>query len=473
MTVSQPSTSLNAQPAASAEPRYVWYGDDFTGATDTLATVARAGLRTVLFLGVPTPAQLAAAGPLHAIGIAGAARSMDAAQMAQELAPVARFMAQSGARVLHYKCCSTFDSAPHVGSLGQALRVLSHERYHPMRAIVGGQPNLGRYCVFGNLFARAGHDAAVYRLDRHPTMSVHPVTPMGEADLRLYLQRQGLADIRLLSFNMHAEPLHPEERAKQDAAWDQWLETEYKNANEQPDAVLMDVSAESQLAAIGRLLWRQAARAPVLALGPSSVAQSLIAGWRSTGEWRSNAETTFQTLAPAKGPVFTFVGSLSPVSAQQLAASRCYEHYEVDIEQLLSKPGYGDQCVQTWVGALLQGRSVMPHTSPPRCALTADLTAGVARASAQLLAAVVREMALRGQTLRRVGIVGGDTSSHATQALGLWGLVYHSSLAPGVTMSVARSDDSQIDGLELMLKGGQMGDEGLLDRLVTGGMLSA
>ena len=40
-------------------------------------------------------------------------------------------------------------------------------------------------------------------------------------------------------------------------------------------------------------------------------------------------------------------------------------------------------------------------------------------------------------------------------------------------MSVARSDDSQIDGLELMLKGGQMGDEGLLDRLVTGGMLSA
>ena len=70
--------------------------------------------------------------------------------------------------------------------------------------------------------------------------------------------------------------------------------------------------------------------------------------------------------------------------------------------------------------------------------------------------------------LRRLGIAGGDTSSLATQALGLWGLAFHSTLAPGVTLSVARSDDARIDGLELMLKGGQMGDAQLFDRLVTG-----
>ena len=53
-----------------------------------------------------------------------------------------------------------------------------------LAAIVGGQPDLERYCLFGNLFAAAGSGAEVHRIDRHPTMSRHPVTPMGEAEHR-------------------------------------------------------------------------------------------------------------------------------------------------------------------------------------------------------------------------------------------------------------------------------------------------
>ena len=56
--------------------RIGWYGDDFTGATDTLATLAERGLKALLFLRIPSAAQLSAAGPLDALGIAGAARSM-------------------------------------------------------------------------------------------------------------------------------------------------------------------------------------------------------------------------------------------------------------------------------------------------------------------------------------------------------------------------------------------------------------
>ncbi|MBV5333578.1 four-carbon acid sugar kinase family protein, partial [bacterium] len=48
-----------------------------------------------------------------------------------------------------------------------------------------GAPFLRRYVAFGNLFARAGD--ITYRLDRHPTMSNHPITPMTEGDLRLHL----------------------------------------------------------------------------------------------------------------------------------------------------------------------------------------------------------------------------------------------------------------------------------------------
>src|ERR1700712_440599 len=99
-------------PAPAASMRYGWYGDDFTGATDTLAVVAGAGLRAMLFLGVPGPAELAAAGELDAIGIAGTARSMSPDAMTAELEPVGQFFAARAVAVLHYKCCSTFDSSP-------------------------------------------------------------------------------------------------------------------------------------------------------------------------------------------------------------------------------------------------------------------------------------------------------------------------------------------------------------------------
>ena len=43
-----------AQGAADATaPKLAYYGDDFTGASDTLATLAQAGLRAILFCGVP------------------------------------------------------------------------------------------------------------------------------------------------------------------------------------------------------------------------------------------------------------------------------------------------------------------------------------------------------------------------------------------------------------------------------------
>ena len=54
-------------------PGYVYVADDFTGASDTLATLARAGLRARLFLDVPTVEEVAG---LDAFGIATEARAL-------------------------------------------------------------------------------------------------------------------------------------------------------------------------------------------------------------------------------------------------------------------------------------------------------------------------------------------------------------------------------------------------------------
>ena len=70
--------------------------------------------------------------------------------------------------------------------------------------------------------------------------------------------------------------------------------------------------------------------------------------------------------------------------------------------------------------------------------------------------------------LQRVGVAGGDTSSYALGVLDAWGLAYGGTLAPGVPLCRIRSDAPHMDGLEIMLKGGQMGASDLFDTLVHG-----
>ena len=67
-----------------------------------------------------------------------------------------------------------------------------------------------------------------------------------------------------------------------------------------------------------------------------------------------------------------------------------------------------------------------------------------------------------------MGVAGGDTSSWALRTLGPWALQWVGSLGPGVPLLRARADEARIDGLELVLKGGQMGPPDLFRHLITG-----
>lgn len=442
-------------PVRAAAPRVTWYGDDFTGATDTLAHVALAGWRSLLFLGVPTPGQLERAGPLDALGIAGAARGMAPDEMTAELRAAGRFLAATGTRILHYKCCSTFDSAPHVGSIGAAVAELRRHMLNPLVPIVGGQPGIGRYCSFANLFARAGAAPDVHRIDRHPVMRAHPVTPMHEADLRRHLALQGLDGIESLPHTVYPPLRGPADLR----AADGWID-DIVNTVDGP--LLLDLVDDEQLPLIGRLLWRAAAGLPLLAVGPSSVQQALT---HAAGLAPASAPPT---LAPAEGPVLVVAGSLSPVTARQIGACQRYARHPLSVERLLGDPAYARARIEAAAGALAQGHNVLLHTDAPDQPLSPARTAATARATGQLAAGIVRASAAAGRRLTRLGIAGGDTSSHAALALGLWGLGFHGTLAPGVTVSVARSDDPLTDGLELMLKGGQMGGTTLFDDLVLG-----
>lgn len=432
-------------------PRIGWYGDDFTGATDTLAVLAQAGLRALLFMDVPSAGQLAAAGPLDAVGLAGAARAMVPEALRAELSAVGAFFERLAPPVLHYKVCSTFDSSAQVGSIGCAVQTLRAFVPNPWIPIVGGQPSLGRYCAFSNLFAAACTGGVVHRIDRHPTMRQHPVTPMGEADLRRHLAAQGLTELAALHY-----PAYAQGEAALDAAV----------ASALAGPMLLDVAAPEHLAPVGRLLWQQAQRARLLAVGSSAVAQALVAHWQASGCLAVGVHTALPTATAAPGPVFALAGSLSPLTARQVAAAHSYQRITVPGHVMLEE-GLAQAPLNDVARLLDAGQHVLVCTAPlPGEAADIACTASIAQASARFVSRVLARQAGAGRPLRRVGIAGGDTSSHAVKALSLWGLSCAGTLCPGVTLSRAHSHDPAFDGLELMLKGGQMGAEDLFEQLL-------
>jgi uncharacterized protein YgbK (DUF1537 family) len=74
--------------------------------------------------------------------------------------------------------------------------------------------------------------------------------------------------------------------------------------------------------------------------------------------------------------------------------------------------------------------------------------------------------------VRRGLISGGDTSGHAVRALGIDALVALAPLGPGSALSRAFAADPRMDGIEIALKGGQMGSLDFFGMVRAGGALN-
>lgn len=415
-------------------PRYGWFGDDFTGATDTLATISGRGHRAFLFLDVPDPGRLRSVGPLDAVGIASASRSMTPHASRGAVVPAGRFFRDLGVRLVHYKCCSTFDSAPVVGNLATAIEALRPFVTQSAVMILGGQPSLGRYCAFSNLFAAAGD--AVHRLDRHPTMSRHPATPMGEADLRRHFRDLGLDGVEGVHW-----PLIEDREALR----------EMLTAPRRADAFLFDALTADHVAAVGRELRSLSEESSLLAVGASSVAEACFEDRGIAPEAIASEAEPLQVLAIA--------GSLSPTTRAQILAAKRYTRIAVEPSQLAASDSYREHVRERAVDALRQGRNVLVSMAP----LDGDPPSSADGSLATRGATLISEVLDR-HPVRRLIAAGGDTSSHVVQAIGVWGLASAGRAARGVGVCRARSDDPARDGMLLLLKGGQMGDDALFDR---------
>jgi uncharacterized protein YgbK (DUF1537 family) len=436
-----------------------FYGDDFTGSTDAMEALALAGLRTVLFFSPPAPELLEDRFPdLRCMGVAGTSRAMSPAEMDRELEPVLRELWRVGAPLFHYKVCSTFDSSPEIGSIGHVVDIArGHFTGSDPISVLAGAPPLRRYTVFGHHFAAAGDQ--IYRLDRHPTMAAHPVTPMDEADLRVHLARQTGASIALMSvIDLEGDPAQVEARYGE-------------RTGDRPALVLYDVLNDDHLEAAGRLIWQQGQRARHFVVGSSGVAYALTAHWRACG--MIGVERAALARVEPVRPLLVVSGSASPITAEQIAwaAQHGFDCLRAPVEELV-QPRTAEDARRDTVTRALQslsaGTSVVIYAASgpadPSIRATRQLmvtasgvnSGNTARVLGAALGRIARELiALSG--IGRVVIAGGDTSSYATQELGLYGLEMLGELAGGAPLCRAHSDDRRFDGLEIALKGGQMG----------------
>jgi 3-oxoisoapionate kinase len=444
-----------------------FYGDDFTGSTDALEFLSRAGAKTVLFIEPPTPEQLSRYEGLDAIGVAGMTRAMRPTEMEAELRPAFKALKQLGAKHVHYKVCSTFDSSPNVGSIGKAIDVGADIFKAPFIPLLVAAPALGRYCAFGNLFARMGigSKGEIFRLDRHPSMSKHPVTPADESDLRLHLAKQTSKKIELIDI-LQVQQDNLKSRV------DEFI-------NDKAEIVLFDGLYQEQLMKIGQVIDEYATSdKPLFSVGSSGVEMALGAHWRQQGKLQPKDE--WQSAGKAEA-ILVVSGSCSPVTSKQItwAIGNGFAEVALDTVAIAQDEDYDLNCYsKKTIQSLKEGQSVIVHTSlgndDARVRASNDIVRSIKSTSeifGTALGRIVREVVPQ-TNIRRIVIAGGDTSSFAARAMGIEAVEMIAPLSPGAPLCKAYAPNSPVDGLEVNFKGGQVGAEDYFGVVLNGKYIS-
>lgn len=461
-------------PSGATRPLLAYYGDDFTGSADVMEVLQWFGLRTILFLDPPSLEQLQKFEDLQAFGVAGCSRTMSPEEMQHELKTVFEQLRDVGAGIVHYKTCSTFDSSPEIGSIGKAIELGREVFQSGVVPLVVGAPNLGRYQVFGNLFARSGLDSEPFRLDRHPTMRQHPVTPMFEADLRQHLTRQTSLRVELVDVLRLNEP-HAGHTLQHGSPTD-------------CEVLLFDVLTPEHLYEVGEAVLALCQdQTTTFVAGSSGIEYALTAAWSESPSVKAvRKQTVTPPTFPAVEQLVAVTGSCSPVNARQVewAEGHGFETIAVDPSRLIQPATMRseiDRCVEQALRKLRTGCSVILHSSlgptDPRVAATIHTfrSQGLSELEVRLqsgrrlgpqLGQILNGI-LSQHPLTRVGVAGGDTSGYIARELQLTALEAIAPVAPGSPLCRAHAA-SKFDGIEFFFKGGQVGKDNVWGTMLAG-----
>jgi uncharacterized protein YgbK (DUF1537 family) len=183
--------------------------DDDTGASDLAGMLAGEGIRTLLVLDIPTPAQFEEwTRGYEAVVMAEGTRNLSPVAAYERTRAAIRLLQARRPRLFQLKYCSTFDSTPE-GNIGPSIDAALDELGEDFTIALPALPVNGRTTYHGYHFVH-------HQLLSDSSMREHPLTPMTMPNLVELLGRQtkrrvGLAPYRVVQAGAAALKKHLEE----------------------------------------------------------------------------------------------------------------------------------------------------------------------------------------------------------------------------------------------------------------------
>lgn len=396
--------------------------DDFTGASDLANTLAKKGMRTTLFVGVPEGGFL----PCEAGIIALKSRSNPVAEAVdQSLAGLAALQG-AGAQQVIFKYCSTFDSTKE-GNIGPVADALVDALGAPVAIVCPAFPTNKRTIYRGHLFVGD-------KLLNESGMEKHPITPMIDANLARWLSYQSKNRVGLVSLDTVRQGVEAVRKALEEAA----------RRNEK--LVVCDAISDDDLLTLGH-----AAKGMALVTGGSGIALGLPENFAEIAQRDAEVRVT----AP-RGRALALSGSCSLATAGQVARhGQSAPALQLDVEGILAGT-LGTEAVWSWLGGAA-GTAPLPliySTAEAESVRALQAKHGgerLAHAIETFFAKVAREAVAKGY--RRIITAGGETSSAIVSGLGVTAMAIGPEIDPGVPVVVSEGNPR----VALALKSGNFG----------------
>jgi 3-oxoisoapionate kinase len=215
-------------------------------------------------------------------------------------------------------------------------------------------------------------------------------------------------------------------------------------------------------------MWSRRNRS-LFAIGSQGVEYALVAHWRPNG-WLPVA--VGQHSASEQPQIVAVSDSVSPITASQIdwAEANGFDLIGFAAEASLDEHRWLaeiDAAVERAEATLSSGRSPLVVTArgPNDEAVTrfraklaasgrdpGEINARIGEGLGEILRRLIGEGGVT-----RAAVSGGDTSGFAMRALGAYALEAVAAIAPGAPLCRVFSTDPKVDGIEIALKGGQMG----------------
>lgn len=405
--------------------------DDFTGASDLANTLARAGMRTIQFVGA---GQQIVPDDCEAGVVALKTRSIAPQEAVRQSLDAARWLLDHGCEQILFKYCSTFDSTPegNIGPVAEALLELTGAK---VAVVCPAFPKTGRRIFMGHLFVGD-------RLLSESGMERHPLTPMTDPDLRRWLRRQTRGEIGHVPLDVIRVG-----EAAVGAAFD-------AAASEGRRLVVADAVADEDLMTLSAAIAGHR-----LVTGGSGIALGLPENFRRRGLLGDRQAA----LPQPAGPAVVLCGSCS--TASQMQVKRYLGEapgLAIDAAAVLS----GERTAEATADWVLQQQNppIVYSTADAASVAEAQRAYGREKAASAIehfFGELARRLADRG--VRRIVVGGGETSGAVVEALAVDSLSIGAEIDPGVPALVAERDGP----LGLALKSGNFGGPDFFVRAVS------